>query len=421
MKPASQPPAKTALISGAGIAGSTLAFWLQKAGLTPVLVESAPALRKGGYVIDFWGLGYQIAGRMGLKTAIDRAGYHMREMRIVNDHGDRIAGFGTRVLQDLTGGQYITLARSDLARLLYEQIADSSEVLFGDEIVGLQQHEEYVEVEFRHASPRRFDLVIGADGLHSNVRKLAFGPEEKFERPLGYIAAAFEVVNYRPRDEEVYVIFSRAGKMLARFALHEDRTLFLFVFTSDLDPRIGSPDLAAQKRVLHEHFGAEKWECPAILAELDRAQDLYFDRVSQIEIESWSRGRVGLLGDAAFCISLAGGQGSALAITAAYVLAGELAQARGAHRSAFHAYEQRLRPFIVSKQRAAARFAAAFAPRSRWGLWLRNQVIRSAALPGLARMTLGRDIVDSLELPAYPWPPALSDAASQAAGEAARR
>ena len=151
----------------------------------------------------------------------------MREMRIVNAHGDRIAGFGTRVLQDLTGGQFITLARSDLARMLYEQIADSTEVLFGDEIIGLEEHEEYVEVEFRHAASRRFDLVIGADGLHSNVRKLAFGPEAKFERPLGYVAAAFEVVNYRPRDEEVYVIFSRAGKMLARFALHGKSSLSL--------------------------------------------------------------------------------------------------------------------------------------------------------------------------------------------------
>ncbi len=420
MRPANQPPANTALISGAGIAGSTLAFWLQKAGLTPVLVESSPTLRNGGYVIDFWGLGYQIAERMGLKTDIDQAGYHMREMRIVNELGDRITGFGTRVLQDLTGGQFITLARSDLSRLLYQQIADSTEVLFGDEIVALEQHEECVEVQFRHAASRRFDLVIGADGLHSNVRKLAFGPQEQFEKPLGYIAAAFEVVNYRPRDEDVYVIFSRAGKMLARFALHGDRTLFLFVFSSDLDPRLESPDLAAQKRVLHERFGTEKWECRAILAELDRAQDLYFDRVSQIELENWSRGRVALIGDAAFCISLAGGQGSALAIIAAYVLAGEMATSRGDHRSAFHAYEQRLRPFIVSKQRAAARFAASFAPRTRWGLWLRNQVIRSAAVPGLARMTLARDIVDSLDLPPYSWP-ARGDAASQAAGEAARR
>lgn len=194
-------PRRTALISGAGIAGPTLAFWLRTAGFTPVLVESAPTLRSGGYVIDVWGVGYEIARRMGLKADLDRVGYHMREMRIVNDRGNRITGFGTRALSELTSGQFVTLARSDLARLLFQRITDSTEVLFGDEIVGLEEYPDCIQVKFRHASLRRFDLVIGADGLHSNVRKLAFGAENQFERPLGYIAAAFEVANYRPRDE----------------------------------------------------------------------------------------------------------------------------------------------------------------------------------------------------------------------------
>ena len=399
---------RTALVSGAGIAGPTLAFWLRNAGFTPVLVESAPSLRSGGYVIDVWGIGYEIARLMGLEADIDRIGYHVREMRIVNDRSNRITGFGTQVLADLTGGRFVTLARSDLARLLFKKIAASTEVLFGDEIVSLVEHPEYIEVEFQYASKRRFDMVIGADGLHSKVRKLVFGPEEQFERSLGYIVAGFEVANYRPRDEEVYVLFSRAGKMLGRFALHGDRTLFLFVFAADEYPLIGSFDLAAQKRILQEQFGTEAWECRAILAELDRARELYFDRVSQIEMESWSRGRVALVGDAAFCISLTGGQGSALAMTAAYVLAGELARAHGDHETAFRSYEQKLRPFIVSKQRAAARFAGAFAPKTRWGLWLRNQVIKSAAIPGVARWALSRDIVDTLELPAYEWSRALT-------------
>lgn len=394
----------TALISGAGIAGPTLACWLRAAGFTPVLIESAPALRTGGYVIDFWGLGYEVAQRMGLETNINRVGYQMREMRIVNDHGNRVAGFGTRVFGELTGGRFVTLARSDLARLLFQNIETSTEVLFGDEILALKEHSDFVEVKFRHAPMRGFDLVVGADGLHSNVRKLAFGSEESFETRLGYVAAAFEVPGYRPRDEEVYVIYGRAGKMLARFALHDDRTLFLFVFASDRDIPIAPLDLRAQKLILHEQFGGELWECRRILAELDRAQDLYFDRVSQIRMDSWSRGRVVLVGDAAFCISLTGGQGSALAMIAAYVLAGELAKARGAHERAFRLYEQTLRSFIVSKQRAAERFAAAFAPRTRWGLWLRNQVIRAAVVPGIARLALSRDIIDTLELPEYEWP-----------------
>ncbi len=396
-------PYRRVLISGAGIAGPTLAFWLRAAGFKPVLIESAPAPRSGGYVIDFWGIGYQIAEQMGLQSEIERVGYHMREMRIVNDRSRRMAGFGTKVMSELTGGRFITLARSDLARLLFEKIADSTEVLFGDEITGLAERSDCIEVAFRHAAARPFDFVIGADGLHSNVRKLAFGSEEQFERPLGHIAAAFEVANYRPRDEEVYVLFGRPGRMLARFALHGDRTLFLFVFASHSYPYCRSLDLAAQKNILHEQFGKDGWECRAILAQLDQAQDLYFDSVSQIEMRSWSRGRVALVGDAAFCISLTGGQGSALAMTSSYVLAGELAKAGGDHASAFQSYEQKLYPFMVSKQRAAARFAAAFVPRTPWGLWLRNQVIRSAAIPGLARWALSRDIVDTLELPTYEW------------------
>ncbi len=171
---------------------------------------------------------------------------------------------------------------------------------------------------------------------------------------------------------------------------------------------VESLDLGAQKLVLREQFGAEMWECRRILAELDRAEDLYIDSVSQIRMESWSRGRVVLVGDAAFCISLTGGQGSALAMSSAYVLSGELLEARGDHERAFRSYEQTLRPFIASKQRGAERFASAFAPKTHWGLWLRNQVIRAAAIPGVARLALSRDILDTLELPKYDWLGALT-------------
>jgi len=170
--------------------------------------------------------------------------------------------------------------------------------------------------------------------------------------------------------------------------LHDDRTLFLFVFTADVDPRPEMIDLPAQKAMLRESFSEGKWECPRILGELDRTQDLYFDRVSQIRMESWSRGRIALLGDAAFCVSLMAGQGSALAMTAAYILAGELAKSGGRHEEAFGKYEELLRTFIGSKQQGAARFSTAFAPKSQWGLFLRNQVIRACAIPGLAS-TLG--------------------------------
>ncbi len=192
--------------------------------------------------------------------------------------------------------------------------------------------------------------------------------------------------------------------MLGRFALHDDRTLFLFVFAADVDSIPATLDLPAQKAMLRERFGEGKWECPSILGDLDRTQDLYFDRVSQIKMESWSRGRVALVGDAAFCVSLMAGQGSALAMTPAYVLAGELVKARGRHDEAFGKYEELLRAYIEMKQRGAQRFASAFAPRTRWGLFFRNQVIKAFAIPGLARLAFGRDLIDTLQLPDYRWP-----------------
>jgi 2-polyprenyl-6-methoxyphenol hydroxylase-like FAD-dependent oxidoreductase len=391
------------LISGAGIAGPALAYWLQKAGFVPTIIERSATLRTGGFVIDFWGLGYDLAERMGLADDIAGAGYRIREMRIVNDRGKRIAGFGIGVLNELTGGRFATLRRSDLSRLLYKKIAARTEVIFGDEIIDLEQQTDQVDVRFKHAAARSFDLVIGADGLHSGIRKIAFGPQERFEKQLGYLVAAFEVAGYRPRDENVYVIHSRPGRMLGRIALRDDRTLFLFVFASEIECMSATSDLQAQKTKLRETFGGGDWEYAKIFDALDGAQDLYFDRVSQIKMPSWSNGRVALVGDAAFCVSLMAGQGSALAMTAAYVLAGELSKADGRHIEAFANYEALLRNYIAAKQRGAERFSAAFAPRTRWGLRFRNAVINVCAIPGLARYAFGRDIADTLQLPSYEW------------------
>jgi 2-polyprenyl-6-methoxyphenol hydroxylase-like FAD-dependent oxidoreductase len=393
--------APSVLISGAGIAGPALAFWLKAAGFQPTLVEHAPALRTGGYVIDFWGLGYDVAQHMGLVSEIDCIGYHVREMRIVNARGDRIAGFGVNVLRKLTGGRFVTVGRSDLSRLLFEKIKNDTEVIFGDEVVGLQQQPECVQVGFKHGKQRQFDLVIGADGLHSTVRRLVFGSQDRFEKQLGYIVAAFEVSGYRPRDDEVYVMYCEPRRMLGRFALSGNRTLFLFLFAIDTDARSEILHPAAQKAILRTSFGDLPWETPRILAELDRAEDLYFDRVSQIKMPTWSRGRVALVGDAAFCVSLMAGQGGALAMTAAYVLAGELGKMGQQHEEAFRNYERILRTFIESKQRGAARFASAFVPKTHWGLYLRNQLVKAATIPGVARVSFGRDIIDTLQLPDY--------------------
>ena len=393
---------RSVLISGAGIAGPTLAYWLKAADFEPVVLERAPALPSGGYVIDFWGLGYDLAERMGLIGGINHAGHHVRELRIVNDAGHRVAGFGTAVFSELTDGRYVTLPRSALSRLLFEKVKDNIETIFGDEIVALEHQTDCVRIALKHAGERRFDLLIGADGLHSSVRNLAFGPQSRFEKHLGYAVAAFEAYGYRPRDEDVYLMYGEPGRMLGRFALHDNRTLFLFVFAAR---RAELPaTLAPQKALLRNFYGRGGWECTKILSELDGTDELYFDSASQIRMPNWSRGRVALVGDAAFCVSLLAGQGSALAIIAAYVLAGELGAWHGRYQQAFASYEARLRSYIRGKQRGAERFAGAFAPRTRAGLLFRNMVIRAFAFPGLARLAVGRDIADRIELPHYLWP-----------------
>jgi 2-polyprenyl-6-methoxyphenol hydroxylase-like FAD-dependent oxidoreductase len=354
-------------------------------------------------VIDFWGLGYDIAERMGLSGELDHLGYHMQEMRIVDDNGERETGFGTNVFRELTGGRFVTVRRSDLARLLFERASPVTETIFDDEISGLEQEPDGVNVTFQRGSPRRFDLVIGADGLHSKLRDLAFGPQHRFEQSLGYTVAAFEAQGYRPRDEDAYIIHNKPGCMLARFALREDRTLFLFVFANDTSDIRSAHDVETQKMLLRSRFRISGWESARILDELRRSDDLYFDRVSQIRMQTWSHGRVALVGDAAFCASLMAGQGSALAMTAAYVLAGELARIAGSHEEAFRRYETFLRPYIETKQRGARNFSGALAPRTGMGLFVRNLIIGATAIPGLARLAFGRDIVDRLALPEYVW------------------
>jgi 2-polyprenyl-6-methoxyphenol hydroxylase-like FAD-dependent oxidoreductase len=393
---------KSVLIAGAGIAGPALAFWLKAAGFEPTIVERAPALRSGGYVIDFWGLGYDLAERMELLAEINRIGYRVREMCVVNSAGRRVAGFGTKVFSELTDGRYVTLQRSGLSRLLFERLNGRVESMFGDGIIALEEQADSVRVQLEHGGERRFDLVIGADGLHSSVRKLVFGPQSKFEKHLGYAVAAFEANGYLPRDENAYLMYGRPGQMLGRFTLRDDRALFLFVFVANRAELPATRE--AQNALLHDLYGRGGWECTKILCELDRAEELYFDGVSQIRMPTWSRGRVALVGDAAFCVSLLAGQGSALAMIAAYVLAGELSASQDRYQQAFASYEARLRNYIDAKQRGAERFAGAFAPRTRAGLYFRNIVIKAFAIPGLARLAVGRDIADRIALPNYQWP-----------------
>lgn len=383
-------------ISGAGVAGTALAHWLHRTGHNPTLIERAPAFRTGGYMIDFWGIGYRTARQMGIESDIRAAGYDVQSVRSLGPDGTTRAELRVDVFRRMIGDDFTSLPRGDLAAAIYRTIEDSAPTVFGDSITGIDQRSGGVRVTFENGPADDFDLLIGADGLHSNVRGLVFGPEERFEHYLGCKVAACVVDGYRGGTSDTYLTYSVPGRQIGQFTLRGDRTMFLFVFRDEHDDHGMTP-----KEQLHNQFDDAGWECRQILAAVDDVDDLYFDVVSQIRMDRWSDDRVLLIGDAAGCISLLGGEGTGLAITEAYALAGELTRAGADHRRAFESYESLLRPFIEGKQAGAERMLGFFATRTRFGLWFRNVALRAMNLSRPVAGLFTGSVRDDLDLPDY--------------------
>jgi 2-polyprenyl-6-methoxyphenol hydroxylase-like FAD-dependent oxidoreductase len=386
------------VVNGLGVAGPALAYWLTKSGHDVLLVEQAPGLRGGGYVIDFWGIGYDIVEKMGLIAVIRGLGYQVGEVRFVDGHGLKRGGFDVDVFARMTNDRFFSVPRSDISAAIYRAIEGEVETLFGDSVAGIQEHDDGVHVVFDHAPPRDADLVIGADGLHSRVRQLAFGPESDFEVSLDYHVAVFEADGYRPRDELIYISRNLPGRQVSRFSMRDDKTMFLFVLRDEY-MRGDDP-----KSILTNAFAGAGWEWPWIEKELECANEVYFDTVSQIRMDRWTKGRTALVGDAAACVSLMAGEGTGLAIAEAYVLAGEL-HACGDFATAFSRYEQRLLPFVKKKQKSAARFASSFAPKTSAGITFRDAVTKLVRVPFIAEFVVGRGLRDDIELPNYSFAP----------------
>jgi len=388
-------------INGAGIAGPALAFWLRKSGHEVLLIEESPQLRSGGYAIDFWGVGYDIAEKMGLLPRIRELGYQVTEVRYADWHGRKRGGFSVDVFRRMTNGRFTEVARSDLAAAIYNALDGKVETIFGDSVVEIKDEGNCVQVSFDHAAPREVDLVIGADGLHSRVRQLVFGHEAEFEVSLGYHVAAFEVEGYRPRDELVAINYGGPGRQISRLSMPNDKTLFLFVFRDEYLTTESPSNDPERKSVLKKVFADAGWEWPRILAAMETASGVYFDRVSQIRMDHWTQGRTALVGDAAACVSLVAGEGTGLAMAEAYVLAGELHECRRDHSVAFARYEKRMMPFLKRKQESAVKFASSFAPKSAFGITFRNHVTRLLRLPLIADFFIGRSVRDDITLPDY--------------------
>ncbi|MCE9575309.1 MAG: FAD-dependent monooxygenase [Deltaproteobacteria bacterium] len=387
----------TVLISGAGIAGPALAFWLHRHGFAPTIVERARALRVGGQAVDFRGEAHLgVLRKMGILEQVRARRTDMGEQTFVDGAGRPLV----RLPAVFMSGD-LEIQRGDLCQILYDATRSTTEYCFGDAITALVETDRGVEVSFERAAPRTFDLVIGADGLHSGVRALAFGEESRFLRFLGYHVAAFTLPNQwgLVRRGLTHSVPGRAVCLSSARAPAEARALLVFASPPLAYDR---RDLDAQKAIVRDTFAGMGWETPRVLAALERADDLYFDAVARIELDTCARGRIALLGDAAFGGTL-GGQGTGAAIIGAYVLAGELAAARGDHRAAFARYDQRIRAYATRCQNGAAHAGPFFAPRSRARLWLRNamyRVLSSRAMAGVMRR-LVTSAADAIALPDY--------------------
>ena len=336
------------LISGAGIAGPALAYWLHRYGFTPTVVERAPALREGGYAVDFRGpVHLDLLARMGIRDEVERARTGTGDSWYVNAHGKRLA----RMPAEQTGGD-IEILRGDLVRVLHEATRNTTEYLFGDSITALEETAHGVNVTFERAAPRSFDLVIGADGLHSRVRSLAFGPEQSYMKYLGLHCAIFTTPNYLALDHSG-LVYGEPKRLVVVYSARENTEARVLLYFASPPLSYDRADAARQRGIINEVYAGAGWETPRLLDLMATAPDLYFDSVSTIKMDSWSRGRIALLGDAGYCPSSLSGMGTGLAVVGAYVLAGELATAGGDHAAAFAGYERAMRSYVDRCQKLA--------------------------------------------------------------------
>ncbi|WP_199513691.1 FAD-dependent monooxygenase [Nucisporomicrobium flavum] len=397
--------ATTVLISGASIAGPALAYWLAHHGFRPTVVEIAPALRTGGNAVDYRGpVHLGLLERMGVLDRLREVQTGGTAMRFVDADGRCLM----EMPADFAGGE-LEVLRGDLSRILCEASGDHTEWIFGDTVTALAETGTGVDVTFRSGTRRTFDLVIGADGVHSTVRRLAFGPERDHVRHLGYYVAGWDMPNHLDLGRDT-LNYNVPGRLAAIGGDHRDpaRAGAFVAFSSPAEIAYDRHDLAAQKRIVRERFAGLGWEVPRMLDALDAADDLYFDAICRVDVRPWSRGRIALVGDAA-CGATIGGMGNGTALVAAYVLAGELAAAGGDHTVAFSRYEALIGDFARRAQKGGDSTGRFLAPRTARGIRMRNWLQNRAWFMRLT-MRIAGERSAGIVLPSYAGPTGVSAA-----------
>ncbi|MET3195705.1 FAD-dependent monooxygenase [Gottfriedia sp. OAE603] len=362
------------LISGASIAGPALAYWLHRYGFEVTIIERAPTLRPGGYAVDIRGAAILVLERMCILDQVRAADTHMTGVYFVNKKG-KIKGQMSEASIGNQHGMDIEILREDLSNILYDLTKDKVTYIWGDSITSINESETGVEVQFINRKPQIFDLIIGADGIHSNVRNLTFGEEEQFKRTLGCYISIFNLENYLNLDH-CQMFFTVPGKTVGYSANNNTEAKGMFVFQSE-SLKYDRYNLEEQKNLINNAFKElTGWETPSLLNKLKESSDFYFDEICQIHMPTWSKGRITLVGDAAYCPSPLSGQGSSLALVGAYVLAGELKAAHGDHTKSFISYEKEMRNFVQKNQKIALLTAGGMIEKSNLKIKLRNLMLR---------------------------------------------
>lgn len=372
---------KNVLVSGASISGPALGFWLTHYGINATIVEKSSALRGGGYPIDIRGTARAVVERMGLYEAMRAKHVDSRFANFIDEHGELIAKINPEALSGGIRGEDVEIRRGDLAAVLYDVTKDRVNYRFNDSIAALEETQDGVNVTFVSGDKASYDIVIGSDGLHSNTRNLVFGINEEFEYYMGQCFAGFSVPNRFGLDRESVACTLPARSVILNATKGSDRVhVFLcfrqlespfknFEFMSDDDKR----NLTAEK-----FKGINAWIIPELVEDMQKADDLFFDSVSQIHMPTWSKGRIVLAGDAAHATSFYSGQGSSMALVGAYILAGELAT-KPDYPSAFAAYEVLARPFVELNQSLVKVGQEFLRPDTQEELDARNEALREMA------------------------------------------